>query len=238
MKKIIPLIIAFSLAGLGGASAQSNVFKTINSSEMNLGVMSVYELPSNGSAFVSSSAWPVNDLNANYLASDTVVFSPNTITNTGSDWYDPGTGGVGSLGQKQMYAFLYAQQTGVLAGQTLQFEGIVSDFSLGTNAAGIPYSFYAYVSDFAPDFSSVVETIVPITSTGNFNVTQVLDPGAGRHVQWGLQMFGPNIWPGDTEQLEVAGSVTVEAIPEPSTYALLGLAAAAGLLVRRFRRKA
>jgi hypothetical protein len=48
-------------------------------------------------------------------------------------------------------------------------------------------------------------------------------------------MVGPNIWPGNNAELANAGSVTV--IPEPSTYALLGLAAVGGLLARRFRRK-
>jgi hypothetical protein len=121
---------------------------------------------------------------------------------------------------------------------TLQFEGIVSDFSLATNSAGLPYTLQAVIRDWSSDYTSLVETIVPLTSTGNFSVTQPLNPGAGRVVQWGLIMQGPNIWPEDTEQLEIAGSATIQAIPEPSTYALLGLAAAGGLLVRRFRRKA
>jgi hypothetical protein len=238
MKKIFQTFIAVTLVSISAASAQSNVFKTIDSAEINLGYLSVFELPSNGGAFVSGSGSPVAQLNAVYPTSDSVVFSPNTITNTGTNWYNPGTGGVGSLGQKQMSAFLYAQETGIYGGQILQFEGIVSSFNLTTNAAGLPYTFSAFIKDFAPDYSSVVETIFPITSTGNFNISQALDPAAGRHVQWGLQMIGPNIWPGDTEQLEVAGSVTVEAIPEPSTYALLGLAVAGGLLARRLRRKA
>jgi hypothetical protein len=236
MKKIIPLIIALSLAGIGGASAQSTIFKTINSAEMNLGWITAFELPANGGGWYDGFPSPIGELNAVYPSSDTVVFSPNTTSNPSSVWYTP-SGQLGAAGNKIVESLLLAQADGTLSG-TLQFEGVISDFSLSTNAAGLSYSLRAVVRDWAPDYSTFVETILPLTSTGSFAVTQALDPGAGRHVQWGLIMQGPNIWPGNTEELANAGSVTVEAIPEPSTYALLGLAAAGGLLVRRFRRKA
>jgi hypothetical protein len=204
---------------------------------LNLGWLAVRELPTNGFAYISSSAWPTSDLNTVFPTSESVVFSPNTITNTGTVWYNPASGGVGSEGQKMMGAYLYgASKKGALSGQSLAFEGFVSNFSLATNIAGTPYSLSAFIQDFTPDYSSRIQTFIPITSTGGFSVSQSLVDDPLRNVQWGLFMIGPNIWAEDSEQLAVAGSVTV--VPEPSTYALLGLATLGGLIALRLRRKA
>ena len=237
MKKILALSIALTVAGLSGASANGTVFKTINQTEMIYGSIGVYNLPTDGSGFVSASAWPIADLNAVFQTPDSVTFSPNTITNTGSMWYNPESGGPGSAGQKTMVSYLYASSPkSSILGQSLVFEGLVTDFSLGTNIAGFPYSLSAFVMDVAPDYSDVIAAFIPITGTGNFSVNQALLDDPLRVVQWGLVMTGPNIWATDTVQLANAGSVTV--VPEPSTYALLGMAALGGLVALRLRRKA
>ncbi len=230
MKKTFQTFIAVTLVSISAASAQTNV-RTINSSEMNITYMGVSEL--DGGSPVSEGAWALTNLTANYSAPDNLTFSPATSTN--ELWYNPPGGGVGSFGNKNMFALLNAQEIGTLTG-TLLFEGNVTNFTLASNAAGVPYSFGAIIKDFAPDYSSVIQTILPITSAGAFQISQPLVDAPGRIVQWGLFMQGPNIWPGDTEQLANAGSVTV--VPEPTTYALLGLAAVGGLIARRLRRKA
>ncbi len=234
MKKIL-LITAIALAGISGASAQ--IFKTINSAEMTLGFMNVFELPSNGGAFVFASGWGIGDLNSTYPNATTVVMSPNTIGDPDPFWYTP-AGGPGALGNKIMEGNLYGQETGTYAGQTVTFEGSVTAFNLSTNAGGIPYTLTAFVRDFAPDFSSFNTVTQVLNSTGNFSIGLLATNDPGRHIQWGLQIMGPNIWPTDAAQLAVAGSATVEAIPEPSTYALLALGAAGfgAHLMRRRRR--
>ena len=234
MKKLL-LTIAVAIAGVSGASAQ--IFKTINSAEMVNGFMNVFELPANGGAFVFPSSWGTADLNSTFPSATSVTMSPNTIGDPNAFWYTP-SGQVGALGNKIMEGNLYAQETGTYAGQTVTFAGSVTAFSLSTNAAGIPYELTAFIRDFAPDFSSFNSTNFTITTTGDFSIDLAAVNDPGRHVQWGLQIKGPNIWPSDTEQLGVAGSATIEAIPEPSTYAMLALGAAGfgAHLLRRRRR--
>jgi len=161
---------------------------TIDSATMTNGYMNVFELPSNGGGYVFGSGWGIADLNATFPTSTSVNFTPNTIGDPNPFWYTP-SGGPGAAGNKDMDANLYAQFDGTLAGQTLTFIGNVSENSLVA-----PYACYVYIRDFAPDYSSVVETRIPMPSAGNFSVTQALINDSGRHAQFGIGMRGPCVW--------------------------------------------
>jgi hypothetical protein len=232
MKKLL-LALAVAAIGISGAPAQT-IFKTINSAEMVNGYMNVFELPSNGGAYVFGSSWGIPDLNANFTSATNVVMSPNTIGDPNAFWYTP-SGQNGALGNKIMEGNLYAQDD-LLAGSVIQFDGTVSAFNLTTNSAGIPYQLTAFIRDFAPDYSSVVEAVYNLSGTGNFQLSLDTIDDPARHVQWGIQIKGPNIWGTDSTQLATAGSASIEAIPEPSTYAMLALGAA-GLGAHLFRRR-
>jgi hypothetical protein len=233
MKKIFQTFIAMTLVSLGSASANVTIFKTINSSEMNLGWIQVYDLPSEGGAFQFGGASPLANLVASFSTPTELTMTPNnTITDPSAFWYSQ----PGDVGNKVITSILYASATrGSLLGDTLSLEFVVPNYSLSTNSVGNPYTFLAIIQEWGVTYKDVS---LPISSTGSYSLSMPLLVDQNTLYQWGFVMTGPNISPSNVEEFEVAGSVTIEAIPEPSTYALLGLAAAGGLLVRRFRRKA
>jgi len=232
--RMVSAVCLTAVAAVSSANGATEV--TIDSGTMTNGYMNVFNLPSQGGGYQFGSGWGVGDLAATFTSSTEVNFKPNSINDPNSYWYTP-SGGPGSTGNKIMEANLYAQNDGGLAGQTINFRGNVTAFTLqtGTNP-NTDYTFMAFVRDFAPDFSSVVEQTSPITSTGSFlvSLTAINDPA--RHVQWGLQMKGPDVWITDVAS---KGSVTVTAVPEPTSLATLsaGGLAAAVIAGRRMRSK-
>lgn len=214
------------LGGVGNSSARA-VDVTIDSATMTNGYMNVFDLPSNGGAYQFGSGWGVSDLSATFTSASSVTFAPNSINDPNSYWYTP-SGGPGSTGNKIMEANLYAQPAdGTFTGQTINFSGDVSAFTLqsGTNP-NVDYTFKAFIRDFAPDYSSVVEQSTTITGTGAFLVSLTALGDPTRHIQYGLQMRGPDVWITD---VGAKGSVTVTAVPEPAalaTFAVGGLIAA------------
>ncbi len=208
---------------------------TIDSAALSNAYMNVFELPSNGGGYVFGSGWGIADLNAVFPTASTVTFTPNTIGDPNPFWYTP-SGGPGATGNKIMEANLYAQPAdGTYSGQTVTFKGNVTAFTLqtGTNP-NTDYTFKAFVRDFAPDYSSVIEQAFPITSTGEFSISLATINDPTRHIQWGLQMRGANVWITDVDS---KGSVTLAAVapvPEPSSLAVV---AAAGLTLAPIARR-
>lgn len=239
MLRILLILLTLS-AGVSSVSAQT-VYKTINSAEMNNGYMNVFNLPSDGGAYQFGSGWGIADLNAYFTPGTSDLFmSPNTINDPNSYWYTP-SGQNGALGNKMMEANLYAQDDS-LAGSVIHFDGTASAYSLATNSAGIPYVLTAFIRDFAPDYSSLNQTTVQLNSLGSFQLFLDTIDDPNRHVQWGLQLYGPNIWPQDSAQLAAAGQVMFSSLappppgPEPSTYTLLLMTGAGALWWARRRR--
>ncbi|MFM9025012.1 MAG: PEP-CTERM sorting domain-containing protein [Planctomycetaceae bacterium] len=209
---------------------------TISQAALTSGYMNVFDLPSNGGAYWFGSGWGIADLNTSFPDSNTVNFTPNTIGDTNPFWYTP-SGGPGATGNKIMEANLYSQPAdGTYTGKILRFKGIVNSFTLQTGAnPDTDYTFKAFIRDFAPDYSTVVEQTATITTTGTFSISLLTNSDPTRHVQYGLQMKGPDVWVTDVAS---KGSVTVTAVPEPSTLTALaaaGLVAGACGLCRRKR---
>ncbi|MFN8588280.1 MAG: hypothetical protein U0704_10830 [Candidatus Eisenbacteria bacterium] len=201
------LMVAGSLIA-SVATADVNV--TVNNGDNYLGFMNVFDL---GNGYQFSSGWGFADLNAAWVGSN-LRLSPNTIGDPDPYWYIGG-GGPGHPGNKLMEANCYVEPAGSLPGVTLNFSGtVVSNTLTSAHVAR------AFIRDFAPDFSSVVETSVVLPVSGNFNLTLATQNDPGRHVQWGFQMKGPNVWVTDTAPF---GAVVIGPLaPVPTTNSTWG----------------
>ena len=200
MKKfVIVALFALLAVSAGTALAQTNV--TVDPVAINLGYMNVFNLPApdGDGTFQFGSGWGLADLTANFVGS-VVTMGPNTIGDPDPYWYIGG-GAPGAPGNKIMEANLYAQADGTLAGQTVTFSGVVIDNTL-TSAHVVK----AFVKDYAPDFSSYNESSVILSAEGPFTVSLATVNDGARHVQWGLQMTGVNVWVTDVAPF---GTITV-----------------------------
>lgn len=187
-----------------------------------LGFMNVYDL---GGGFIFPSGWGVADLTATFDdANNKLTLSPNTIGDPDPFWYIGG-GGPGAPGNRIMEANLYQQvDDGSLSGQIVTFEGTVL-----SNTFTSAHETRIFIRDFAPDYSSFNETII-LATPGAFSISLLTDADPLRHVQWGFQTRGVNVWITDTEPF---GNVMIATIPAPGALALLGLGGCVALRRRR-----
>jgi hypothetical protein len=130
-----------------------------------------------------------------------------------------------------MDANMYVETTGVFTGQTLTFTGdVVANTLFGhVNQLGNGWTSVAFIKDFAPDYSSSVSITVPLT-TGVFSISLSTINDPTRHVQYGFETIGPDVWATDVAPY---GSIQITGVPEPSGLALLGSGALAALCWRR-----
>lgn len=188
------------------------------------GFMNVFELPSNGGGYVFGSGWGVADLNASF-AGPVLTLTPNTIGDPDPFWYTP-SGGPGAMGNKTMDANLYVETTGTYVGEKLTFTGLV----LG-NTLVSPYTSVAFIKDFAPDYSSFNLISTPLVN-GVFSISLDTVNDSARHIQFGFETIGPNVWVTDVAAM---GLVQITAVPEPTAAALL-IGGLAGLILNTRRR--
>jgi hypothetical protein len=130
-----------------------------------------------------------------------------------------------------MDANMYVETTGVYTGQTVTFTGEVLANTLfgNTDANGHGWTSVAFVKDFAPDYSSSVTAVAPLVN-GVFSVSLDTINDPARHIQFGFQTMGPNVWATDVAPY---GSIQITAVPEPSSVALLLTGLGAIVALRR-----
>ncbi len=177
---------ALAIAVFGSASLTHAVSMTVDPAAQWLGYMNVFNLDSAGGAFQFGSPWGLGDLPATFDGA-TLTLAPNSIGDPNEYWYTP-SGGPGSTGNKKMDAVFYVENSDTFVGQTVNFTGTVLSNSL-TSA----HQTYAFIRDFAPNYSSFVETHV-LATPGAFDLTLVTVPEAGRHVQYGFETLGACVW--------------------------------------------
>ena len=214
---------ALLLGTFSTSKADSTV--TVNPGASWQGFMNVFELPSNGGAYVFGSGWGVADLNASF-SGPTLTLTPNTIGDASSFWYTP-SGGPGATGNKTMDANMYVETTGTYVGQNLTFTGQVL-----ANTLVSPYTSVAFIKDFAPDYSSFNTVTTPLIN-GVFSISLATVNDPARHVQFGFETIGPDVWVTDVAG---KGLVQITAVPEPSTVALILGGIAFGVIGNRSKR--
>jgi hypothetical protein len=205
---VYKLFAAAALCGVVAPAFAVNV--SIDPAATWLGYMNVSELPSNGGGFVFGSPWGTADLRATFSGPQLTLL-PNTIGDTNEFWYQGvGTnpGGPGAPGNKTMEANMYVEVNDTLAGTNVVFSGNVL-----SNTLVSPYTVVAFIKDFAPDYSSFFQSVVPLTSPGAFSVSLDTVFDFGRHVQYGFAMTGPNVWVTDAP---AKGSITVSSAVTPT----------------------
>lgn len=205
---------------LAGSPANSQSTITLNPGASWLGFMNVFETPANGGGYVFGSGWGTADLSAVFSGS-VLTLSPNTIGDPNPFWYTP-SGGPGAVGNKIMEANMYVETaSGLYTGQTLTFTANVLANTLAgqVNAAGNGWTMIAFIKDFAPDYSSSVSTTVALTP-GDFSISLATINDPARHIQYGFQLKGPDVWATDVGSF---GTVQIAPVPEPSTLALSAL---------------
>ena len=175
------------------------------------------------------SSWGTADLVATF-SGPTLTLQPNSVNDPNPYWYTP-SGGPGSTGNKLMDANMYVETTGLYTGQTLTFTGDVLANTLtdSVDPNGNGWTGVAFIKDFAPDFSSSVSVTAPLVD-GVFSISLATIAYPTRHIQYGFETIGPDVWITDVGSY---GNIEITAVPEPSTLALLGLALGITALLRR-----
>ncbi len=208
------MVMGALVAGaLSFGTAQADVSVTLDGSAPWQGFMNVSNLPSAGGAYQFGSPWGTGDLVAVFTGND-LRLSPNTIGDPDPYWYIGG-GGPGAPGNKIMEANMYVQQDGPYAGQTVTFSGtVLSHTFTSAHVARV------FIRDFAPDFSSLVENSIPLPTSGDFSISLATINDPARHVQYGFQVTGVNVWVTDVAPFGAA--VIGPMVPTPAEPATWG----------------
>jgi hypothetical protein len=235
MKTLLKTLILTGLAicALVGAGISTNAQTVgVGPGASWIGYMNVFEIPSNGGGSLWGSGWGTTDLSATW-SGPVLTLGPNTIGDPNPYWYTP-SGGPGSVGNKIMDANMYVETAaGLYTGQTLTFEGdVLANTLVGkVDANGNGWTSVAFIKDFAPDYSSFNIITAPLVS-GVFSISLATVNDPARHIQYGFETKGPDVWITDVGPY---GNIQITAVPEPSSLVLIGLGGL-GLLAWRRRQ--
>ena len=239
MLKKLSLVGLLSVAGLLSNSALAEGW---------VGYMNVFDsgAGTSGSSYQFGSAWGVADLKTTVLTSNTgtivgdqLRLEPNYNTYTdamnfgtiGDRAYWTNSPSGGPLGNKFMEANTYVE-TPNIAFPSYSLTGTVDSFTLSGD-----YTAIAFIKVLDPNngYSLDLFNSVNLNSGSQFSVNADLSGQAGKLLQVGYAVYGINANPADAV---ANGSVvvTVTAVPEPSSFALIG-AAIAGLFAVTSRRR-
>ena len=178
----------------------ANTIVTVDPAETWLGYMNVSSLPAGGGAYLFGQPWATADLKAAFTG-PVLTLSPNTISDPSTYWYIGG-GAPGRPGNKMMDASMYVEKSGSLAGKTVVFTGSVLTQTLTSAHTSV-----AFIKDFSPDYSSSNTITAPLVN-GTFSISLATNAAAGRHVQYGFETVGVNVWATDVGPF---GSVRITA---------------------------
>jgi hypothetical protein len=231
MKSILKTL-AVSFSALLALTCVNAATVTVNPGAAWIGYMNVFETPQHGGAFAFGSGWGTADLTATF-AGPVLTLGPNTINDTSSYWYSP-SGGPGAVGNKSMDANMYVETTGLYTGQTLTFTGnVLANTLVGhVNQLGNGWTSVAFIKDFAPDYSSSVTVTAPLVN-GVFSISLPTVNDPTRHIQYGFETIGPDVWSTDVGPY---GNIQITAVPEPTALGLAALALVGMVGVRRMRK--
>ena len=196
---------------LSGALMSVNLFAQ-NSVELSStdnwgGYMNVFELPTNGGAYIFGQGWGVSDLQTTLNTVDNyVILQPNFNTyqnaiNSGdpneiSFWTDGA-----NAGNKDMEATTLVEPGATFNEQDLTFFGTVISNDLDS---GYQASFFIKALDPNNGFSDALggSGVSPIPASGNFSVSiPAADLPAGLIIQYGFTIRGINANPAEEENL-------------------------------------
>jgi hypothetical protein len=102
----------------------------------------------------------------------------------------------------------------ILAGQglTLTFSGYCP-----SNSIPAPYSVFAWVEDFVPNYSSLNGVTTNLIAGQPFSITLNTAVGAGRHIQYGLRVLGLDNAPTNSD----TATAVIVTPPQPTITAML-----------------
>lgn len=216
------LIAGFSLLALAGATSRAEVDVTVDPGQTWLGYMNVFELPSNGGAYLWGSPWGTSDLRASFTG-DVLRMSPNTNCYNPADpyWVNPD-----GTGAKWMSANIYVENP-ALVGETVHFSGKTLVNSL---VAGYASQAFIKVLDPAQGYATIAQIYTSLVGGSEFHLQLDVPNTAGLVPQYGFVTEGAVANPATADQL---GFAEVAPIPAPASAMLLSLC---GLAAARRRR--
>lgn len=191
------------------------------------GYMNVFDTPADGGGYLWGSGWGTADLRASFAAGPidplTLAANINTYDDNPTDpyWVDQGT----LLGNKVLEGNFF-QETSGLGGQTVNFA-----YDVTANTLPEGYTAQAFIKVLDPDsgWATVQSTFLDLTP-GYGSLSLSVDSFANPVTQVGFVVTGLNV--SGTSDAALTG---VSIVPEPTTFALAGLSAAALLIFRRRR---